>query len=317
MADDAIKNLLESESRAIKALLAQREAIAEAAKLCANCKGRIIATGLGKSGIAAKKIASTLTSIGAQAIFLHPTEALHGDLGIVSPQDVAICISKSGETEEITHLVAFFKRWGIPIIAITANKKSLLYSNADLRILIPEVEEGEPLGVIPTTSVVCSIAAGDAIAAEIISMKGITKEKFRQFHPGGLLGRNLTKVSELMHTGDEIPIIPPSATLKDAIVEITQKKLGTTLIMDGEKLIGILTDGDVRRAVQREDIEDPLKENVLIFATRNPKWTTPDALAEEALRKMENHKITSLVVMEDGKVVGFIHMHDILGRKIV
>jgi len=317
MADDAIKNLLESESRAIKALLAQREAIAEAAKLCANCKGRIIATGLGKSGIAAKKIASTLTSIGAQAIFLHPTEALHGDLGIVSPQDVAICISKSGETEEITHLVAFFKRWGIPIIAITANKKSLLYSNADLKILIPEVEEGEPLGVIPTTSVVCSIAAGDAIAAEIISMKGITKEKFRQFHPGGLLGRNLTKVSELMHTGDEIPIIPPSATLKDAIVEITQKKLGTTLIMDGEKLIGILTDGDVRRAVQREDIEDPLKENVLIFATRNPKWTTPDALAEEALRKMENYKITSLVVMEGGKVVGFIHMHDILGRKIV
>ena len=317
MADDAIKNLLESESRAIKALLAQREAIAEAAKLCANCKGRIIATGLGKSGIAAKKIASTLTSIGAQAIFLHPTEALHGDLGIVSPQDVAICISKSGETEEITHLVAFFKRWGIPIIAITANKKSLLYSNADLKILIPEVEEGEPLGVIPTTSVVCSIAAGDAIAAEIISMKGITKEKFRQFHPGGLLGRNLTKVSELMHTGDEIPIIPPSATLKDAIIEITQKKLGTTLIMDGEKLIGILTDGDVRRAVQREDIEDPLKENVLIFATRNPKWTTPDALAEEALRKMENYKITSLVVMEGGKVVGFIHMHDILGRKIV
>ncbi len=317
MADDAIKNLLESESRAIKALLAQREAIAEAAKLCANCKGRIIVTGLGKSGIAAKKIASTLTSIGAQAIFLHPTEALHGDLGIVSPQDVAICISKSGETEEITHLVAFFKRWGIPIIAITANKKSLLYSNADLRILIPEAEEGDPLGVIPTTSVVCSIAAGDAIAAEIISMKGITKEKFRQFHPGGLLGRNLTKVSELMHTGDEIPIIPPSATLKDAIVEITQKKLGTTLIMDGEKLIGILTDGDVRRAVQREDIEDPLKENVLIFATRNPKWITPAALAEEALRKMENHKITSLVVMEGGKVVGFIHMHDILGRKIV
>jgi len=317
MADDAIKNLLESESRAIKALLAQREAIAEAAKLCATCKGRIIATGLGKSGIAAKKIASTLTSIGAQAIFLHPTEALHGDLGIVSPQDVAICISKSGETEEITHLVAFFKRWGIPIIAITANKKSLLYSNADLKILIPEAEEGEPLGVIPTTSVVCSIAAGDAIAAEIISMKGITKEKFRQFHPGGLLGRNLTKVSELMHTGDEIPIIPPSATLKDAIVEITQKKLGTTLIMDGEKLIGILTDGDVRRAVQREDIEDPLKENVLIFATRNPKWITPAALAEEALRKMENHKITSLVVMEGGKVVGFIHMHDILGRKIV
>lgn len=314
---EIIKRLLAHESQNIANLAGQEEAIKEAVRLCADCRGRIILTGVGKSGIAARKIAGTLNSIGTPAIFLHPTEALHGELGVISQDDVAICISKSGFTPELEVLLAEFKRWGLPIIAITARRDSPLAKSADVLLLLPAESEGDPLGIIPTTSVVCSIAFGDAIAAGIVHVKGITREKFRAHHPGGMLGRRLTRVREIMHTDDEIPRVPSSATLRDAIIEITRKKLGTTLIMDGEKLLGILTDGDVRRAIQREDVPDPLNENVMVFATPHPKTISPDSIAEEALNIMERHKITSLVVIEAGKVVGFIHMHDILRRKVV
>ena len=314
---EIIKKLLAHESQNIANLAGQEEQIFKAIEICANCRGRVIVTGVGKSGIAARKIAGSLTSIGVPAIFLHPTEALHGELGVISQDDVVICISKSGFTSELEVLISEFKRWGLPIIAITADDGSPLAKSADILLKLPATGEGDPLGIIPTTSVVCSIALGDAIVSGIVYLKGITKEKFRTHHPGGMLGRRLTKISDIMHTGDEIPVVSPNATLKDAIVEITRKKLGTTLIMDGDNLLGILTDGDVRRAIQRDDIENPLAEKVMKFATPNPKTISPDNIAEEALNVMEKYKITSLVVVKDNKVVGFLHMHDILQRKIV
>ena len=317
MLKQTIRKILADESQNIANLAGQTEAISDAVRICSECKGRIIVTGLGKSSAAARKIAGTLTSIGSPAIFLHPTEALHGEMGVISDDDVAICISKSGWTEELGILLGEFKRWGLPIIGITADENSPLAKNSDVLILIPTKSEGDPLGIIPTTSVVCSLAIGDAIACGIVDMKGITKEQFRASHPGGSLGRSLTKISELMHTGDEIPIVSKNANLRDAIVEITRKRLGTTLIMDGDKLLGILTDGDVRRAIQRTDIDHPLDENVLTFATLSPKTISPDAIAEEALRIFEENKITSLIVVENDKVIGFLHMHDVLQRKVV
>ncbi len=315
MLRDVIKRLLEHEAQALVGLTSQIDAIIEVASLCAACRGRIIVTGIGKSGIAARKIAGTLTSIGAPAIFLHPTEALHGELGIISADDVALCVSKSGRTEELGALLAFFKRWGLPVVAITADANSPLAREADITVVLPTAEEGEPLGIIPTTSVVASIAVGDAVAAALVKMQGLTKEQFREFHPGGAIGQRLMKVRDLMHTGEEIPIVPPSATLRDAIVEITRKRLGTTLIVDGERIVGIITDGDVRRAIQRDP--NPLEKPATDFATPKPKTISPNALAEEALSLMEQNKITSLVVVDGEKLVGFIHMHDILQRKIV
>lgn len=313
-----ILHLLNHESSSIKLLENQVQEIIKATELCLSSDGRVIITGLGKSGIAGRKIAATFTSLGMPAVFLHPTEALHGELGILSPNDVTICISKSGETEEIIELVAHFKRWGLPIIAITANKNSSLAKNANVVILLPTADEGEPLNIIPTTSIICSIAIGDAIASTFVHIKGITREQFGVYHPGGSLGHKLTKVSELMHTGDEIPVVSPDATLRDAIVEISKKRLGSTLIMDKEHLCGILTDGDVRRAVQRTDIKDKdkLNENVMIFASKNPKTISPSSLAEEALQQMETQKITCLVVMDNNKVVGILHLHDVLRRKV-
>ncbi|MCD6595190.1 KpsF/GutQ family sugar-phosphate isomerase [bacterium] len=317
MLKETIKKLLAHESQNIANLAGQIDAITDAARICSECDGRIIITGLGKSGAAARKIAATLTSIGSPAIFLHPTEALHGELGVLSANDVVICISKSGRTEELDILLGEFKRWGLPIIGITADENSPLEKKSDVIIILPTKSEGDPLGIIPTTSVVCSIAIGDAIACGIMQIKSITKQQFRANHPGGSLGRRLTKVSELMHTDDEIPFVSKNANLRDAIIEITEKKFGTTLIMDDEKLLGILTDGDVRRAIQCKDIDDPLDTNVVNFATLAPKTIPPDAIAEEALQIFEQNKITSIVVMDNGKVVGFLHMHDILQRKII
>ncbi len=317
MIPDAIKKLITHESFYIQELLNQTGEIEKAASLCAKCRGRIIVTGIGKSGVAARKISSTLTSMGSPAIFLHPTEALHGDLGIISAEDIAICISKSGRTRELEHLIAHFKRWGIPIIAITSESNSPLAKNSKILLQIPTVEEGEPLGIIPTTSVICSIALGDAITAGMVLIKKLTKDQFSVYHPGGEIGHQLTQVSELMHTGDEIPKVSTKATLRDAIVEISNKKFGTSLIIEENKLMGIITDGDVRRAIQRTDISDPLGENVMHFASSNPKTISPDSLAEEALSLMERYKITSLIVKTENEIVGFIHLHDILDRKVV
>jgi len=317
MLNSAISKLLAHESEALADLTIQIPQIEKASRICAECTGRIIVTGLGKSGAAARKISGMLTSIGSPAIFLHPTEALHGELGVISNNDVVICISKSGKTQELEALIAHFKWIGLPIIGITADDESPLARNADTPIILPCKSEGDPLGIIPTTSVICSIAAGDAIAAGIICLHKITKEQFRAYHPGGSLGHKLTKIVELMHTGDEIPVVSSKATLGDAIIEITHKGFGATLIIDNEKLLGILTDGDVRRAIQHERIEDPLRENVMTFISKNPHSISPDSIVEEALRIMEDNRITSLVVFDSESVVGFLHLHDILQRKIM
>jgi arabinose-5-phosphate isomerase len=312
---ESIGALVRHEANAIATLESQSQAVADAAQICAACKGRLIVTGLGKSGIVARKIASTLTSIGKAAIFLHPTEAVHGELGIVSSDDVAICISKSGKTVEIEQLMQLFKRYGLPTIAITSGADSFLALHSDVCVLLPTAEEGEPLGIIPTTSVVTSIAIGDAIAAALVVLLEITPDRFREFHPGGSLGHMLTKVSELMHNGDELPIVAPNSTLRDAIIEITRKRLGTAIVITDGTVLGIVTDGDVRRAVQNS--ANALELPVFSLMTRNPKTISIDSLVEEALLIMEQNKITSLVVTDRAKLAGLLHLHDILAKKLV
>jgi len=314
---ETITKVFAREAQAIALLSASVIEIECAAKLCANCNGRIIVTGLGKSGFAARKIAATFSSVGVPAQFLHPVEALHGDIGAISANDVAICISKSGHTQELALVIAHFERVGIPIVAITSDSESSLAKMAQVTIKLPSHDECDPLNIVPTTSFVCTIAAGDAILSGVILLKGITREQFRQFHPGGSLGHRLTKISAVMHVDDSIPHVPSSATLRDAIVEISRKGFGTTLVMEGQTLLGIVTDGDVRRAMQSASSVNQLNDNVMQYATKLPRTISPCAIVEDALRIFEEHKITSLVVLDGDNVVGFVHIHDILERKVV
>ncbi|MFP4458546.1 MAG: SIS domain-containing protein [Candidatus Zixiibacteriota bacterium] len=294
------------------------EDIYAAVELIDSVKGRIIITGLGKSGYAGRKIAATLSSIGRASIFIHPTEALHGDIGAIDHGDIAICISKSGETKEMKELMRAFKLHGIKTISITTDSESSLAKLSNLSLILPTSKEGDPLELVPTTSIILTIAIGDAIAAGLMKMDGLTCDRFRIYHPGGSLGTRLTRVRELMHTSDELPAASPEQSLREAILIITKKKLGVVIVNDkNDELIGILTDGDFRRAIQCGKFDHPLEENILNFITKEPKTISPDMIIEEALHIMEENKITSLVVLEKQKVVGLIHMHDVLQQRII
>ncbi len=312
----SIASLLAHEVNVLERLCEIDDDILEAVFLLLACRGRIVVSGLGKSGYAARKIAATLSSVGHPSIFLHPTEALHGDFGAIGRDDVLVLISKSGETIEVLELLSMVKQTENPVVSITTDSDSTLAMQADIHLCIPVREEGDPLGVVPTTSVIATLAIGDAIAAGLMTARNTTYENFRFNHPGGTLGRRLSKVSQIMHRGAGIPIVPEDATLKEAIVENSRKGLGFVLIRNGQKLY-ILTDGDVRRAVACEDRENPLNEMALSFASSNPKSVSPDILAEEALAIMEKYRITSLVIEDDGEIVGVIHMHDILGQRFI
>ena len=312
------KKIIKLEAKAIAALADKLDDnFVKAIELIDNTSGRVIVTGIGKSGIIAKKLASTFSSIGIPAFFFHPAEGIHGDLGVVRGDDLLIAISKSGDTEEIVKILPVFKRLMIPIIAITGDKNSVLAKDAEAVLDVSVPSEACPINLVPTSSTTASMVMGDALAMVLLDIRGFTPEDFAVFHPGGTLGRSLIKVHQIMHTGEEIPVVDPETPFTELVLEITSKRLGVTCVVDRDKnLIGIVTDGDLRRAIEKKLELSKLSASDVM--TKNPKTAAENELALEALNVMEKHKITSIVVTNNKKkVIGLIHMHDILQAKVV
>ncbi|WP_343683509.1 KpsF/GutQ family sugar-phosphate isomerase [Asticcacaulis sp.] len=271
--------------------------------------GRIIVTGMGKSGHIGRKIAASLASTGALSHFVHPAEASHGDLGMVGANDVVLALSWSGEAPELADIIAYTRRFSVPLIAITSGPKSALGSAADIALVLPKMAEACPNGLAPTTSTTMQLAMGDCITVALLSLRKFTAQDFRQFHPGGKLGSRLLKVRDLMHTGDDMPLVTEETRLSDAIFEMSSKRYGMTGVIDANsRLTGILTDGDLRRAFSTGFTERPVRD----VMTRDPRVTTPDRLASQLLAEMNARKITGIFAVEDGRAVGVIHLHEIL-----
>ncbi|MDP3110777.1 MAG: KpsF/GutQ family sugar-phosphate isomerase, partial [Thermodesulfovibrionales bacterium] len=282
-------------------------------------KGRVVVTGMGKSGLVGKKIAATLASTGTPAFFLHPAEAIHGDIGMVTADDVIIAISNSGETEELIGLIPFLKRFNVSLISMTGNPNSTLSKAADITLDVSVKEEACPLGIVPTASTTATLAMGDAIAVALLMKRGYKEEDFAFFHPGGSLGKKLfIKVKDLMHTGDALPLISPDKSMTKAVMEISSKRLGVAIVVDSDKkILGVITDGDLRRGIEKwgKAVFDMKAGEVM---TKNPKTISEDELAAKALAIMESKSITSLAVPDEaGKAKGIIHLHDILRKGIV
>ena len=285
-----------------------------------STKGKVVITGIGKSGLVGQKIASTMTSTGTPAFYLHPSEGAHGDLGILDKNDVLIALSNSGESEEVLKIIPFVKRLGIRLIAIVGSKTSTLAQGADIIIHVPVEKEACPFGLAPTASTTAELAIGDALAVVLLLKMGFTKDDFAMFHPGGALGRKLlTKVENLMHTGSEIPFVYTNTKMKDVLIEITSKRMGLTGVYDSkDRLAGVVTDGDLRRALAK--YPDLLGKKASEIMTQNPKRIEKKALAVKALNIMETYAITSLFVTSNGekdKPIGIIHLHDLLKAGIV
>jgi len=308
------KKVLKIEYQAIRSLMGKiDESFIQAIDILYHCKGRIIVTGMGKSGLIGKKISSTFSSTGTPTFFLHPAEGGHGDIGVVTADDVVIAISYSGNTEEVASLLPFFKRFGIKVISITGDPNSILAKNSDLCLDVGVEKEACPLGITPTASTTATLVMGDALAMVLLKKRKFKKEDFALFHPAGSLGKRLLlQVGDLMHRGPENPIVNCKVSLKEAIYEMTSKGLGMTSVADDEnRLVGIVTDGDLRRIMEKEG--DPLNIPVGKLMTRNPKVIREGVLAAEALRVMEYYSITSLIVIdEENRPYGTIHLHDIL-----
>jgi arabinose-5-phosphate isomerase len=285
-------------------------AFAAAVDLCAAVRGRIIVTGIGKSGHVARKIAATLASIGAPAQFVHAGEASHGDLGMIGSQDAIVALSNSGETTEFADIIGYSRRFGIPLIAVTSGGRSTLAGAADVVLLLPRAAEACPMGLAPTTSTTVMMALGDALAIALLERRGFSTADFHLFHPGGRLGRRLLRVSDIMHFGAEVPVVAPSAPMSEAILVMTAKSFGCVGVRDGNgRLIGIVTDGDLRRHMGGSLLGRPVAE----IMNDAPKTVGVGALAAEALGLMNRSAITSLFVLDDeAHPVGFLHMHDCL-----
>ena len=281
-----------------------------AADLVLAREGRLIVTGMGKSGHVGRKIAATLASTGTPAHFVHPAEASHGDLGMVRPEDVVLALSWSGEAPELADIIAYSRRFGVPLVAVTSREESALGSAADICLTLPRMAEACPNGLAPTTSTTMQLAAGDALAMCLLEARGFSPADFRDFHPGGKLGSRLKRARDLMHGPAELPLVREGATLAEAIVEMTSRRFGVTGVVDGEgRLTGVLTDGDLRRAFGRGFRDGPVAEAM----TRAPRTAAPDTLAAETLALMNERKITSLfVVGAEGRPVGILHIHDLL-----
>ena len=313
------KEVIRKEAKAIANLEKKiDQKFSRAVELCLKCKGRVIVTGIGKSGIISRKIAATLTSTGTPAFFLHPTEGTHGDVGMVRKNDVVIAISKSGETDEVYQLIPLFKRVGVPIITFTGNIKSPLAEKSDVVIDVSVDEEACPYDLVPTSSTTAALVMGDALAIALLEERDFSSEDFALLHPGGQLGRKLIlKVSDIMHSGDEIPKVAEDTGIKEVILEMTSKRLGTTTVVNQKgELVGIFTDGDLRRVVERTDNIFSLKAKQVM--SKNPKTISADELAVKALNLMESYSITSLVITNGKKEpVGIVHLHDILKAGVV
>ncbi len=304
--------VLEAEAEAIRNLTKRvGESFQRAVDLAAACKGKIAVTGLGKSGIICKKVAATLSSTGSPAIFLHAADALHGDVGLLSRDDLILAISKSGETPEILQIVNVAKRLALPVISIAGERQSSLARYSDVFLDVSVAEEACPFGLAPTTSTAAALAMGDALAIALMERKGFGWEDFASVHPAGSIGKKLMRVGELMHRGESIPRVLESTPMPDVIYEMSRKSLGmTTVVREDGVLAGVISDGDLRRLLQRAP--DPLKLTAGEVMTRTPKTIAENELATAALAKMEEMKITSLVVTNTaGVVVGVIHIHDL------
>ena len=307
------KQVLELEAKAVEALVPRLdENFADAVELLARTRSRVIITGMGKSGLVGRKIASTLASCGTPALYIHPAEAGHGDLGMIVKDDILVIISHSGETREINHLLEFAKRIGIKLIGITGEKKSRLAKYSDIVLETKVEREAEPAGVVPTASSTAALAMGDALAIALMKKKAFGIKDFVFFHPKGEAGKKLLQVRDLMHKGRTIPIVYQNASMKTVLAEISEKKLGMTCVIDkNEDLTGIITDGDLRRALEkfgsvflRKKAKDCMKDS--------PFTIDKDDLATKALQVMEKNKITSLVIQgKKGKPEGIIHLHDL------
>jgi arabinose-5-phosphate isomerase len=284
-------------------------AFAEAVTMIRNAKGRVIVTGLGKSGHVARKIAATLASTGTPAFFVHAAEAGHGDLGMITPDDVIVALSWSGEQPELKTLVNYSARFAIPMIAVTSNAESSLGAAARIVLELPRVREACPHNLAPTTSTLMQAAIGDALAIALLESRGFTARQFANFHPGGKLGAMLKHTSDLMHTGDEVPLKPLGTKMSEALVEMSAKGFGCVAIVDSRgEITGIITDGDLRRKM-RPDLMTALVDEIM---TTNPKVIEANSLASEAIELLNSVKITTLIVTEANKPVGILHMHDLL-----
>ena len=315
---DLARKVLKTEADAILSLMDRLDGDFErAVQVLYECPGRVIVTGMGKSGIICRKIAATLSSTGTSAIFLHPAEAIHGDLGLVREGDVVLALSHSGETEELVRLLESIKRIGARLIAMTGEPESTLAKAADVTLNCGIAEEACPMNLVPTASTTAALAMGDAIAMTLLVRKGFREEDFANLHPGGKLGKRLMRVEHLMHSGTAAPIVEAAARMPDVIHEMSDKRLGMTCIVDSlGRLIGIFTDGDLRRLMQASaDVLALTAEDVM---KRNPRTIRRDMLAVEALKIMETHKITSVVVAgDDGTVEGVVHLHDLWRTQMI
>jgi arabinose-5-phosphate isomerase len=313
------RRVLEIEAKAIASLIERLDQrFADAVDLLYRCTGKVVVSGMGKSGLIGQKIASTMASTGTPAFFLHPAEGIHGDLGMLARHDALMAISNSGETEEVLKLLPFMKRLDIPVIALTGRMQSTLAKNSDVVLDISVPEEACPMGLAPTASTTATLAMGDALAIALLQKRGFKEEDFAQFHPGGTLGqRLLLKVRDLMHEGDAVPRVPQTASAHKAILEMTGKKLGMTTVVDPRgRLTGVITDGDLRRILEKRQDLSKVKAGAL--GTKHPKTIGPDELAAKALQIMEQFSITALVVVEgDARIAGIIHLHDLLKSGVV
>ncbi len=313
------REVLKLEAKGIEKITALiGDEFVKAVELILNTKGKLIVSGLGKSGIVGKKIAATFTSTGTPALYLHPSESLHGDLGVVSEDDTAFFISKSGQTDELQILLPFFKRKNIPLIAMTANKDSELAKASDVLLHIPVDKEACPYDLAPTVSTTVFLALGDALAIVVMEQKKFKAEDFAALHPGGVIGKRFwLKVQDMMVKGKDVPIVHKDSPMKDVIIEMTQKRGITSVVDDDGKVIGVITDGDLRRLLEKS-WEKIFTYKAYEVMTTNPKIIGPDALAYAAAKKMEEYKITALIVVDDSnRPIGVIHLHDLMKANVI
>lgn len=305
-----------SARRVLKAEAAALEALAEsldgpfvaAVEALAGASGRVVVSGMGKSGHVARKIAATLASTGTPAFFVHPGEASHGDLGMIMPGDAVVALSNSGETPELGDIVAYTRRFEIPLVGITSRTGSSLAQAADVALILPPCPEACPMGLAPTTSTTLMLALGDALAVALLERKNFTAADFRVFHPGGKLGQRLLKAADLMHGGEAVPLVSPDSPMSEVLLVMTAKRMGCAGVVEKDRLVGIITDGDLRRHMQ----DNLLAVKAGEIMTAAPKTVAPSMLAAEALRIMNAKSITALFVVDDGRPVGVLHVHDLL-----
>ncbi|AOJ39094.1 arabinose-5-phosphate isomerase [Burkholderia lata] len=313
------RDVLDIEADAVRALRDQLDGgFVQAVALLLGCRGRVVVSGIGKSGHIARKIAATLASTGTPAFFVHPAEASHGDLGMVTSDDVFIGISYSGESEELVAILPLVKRIGAKLIAITGRAGSSLGTLADVNLNAAVSKEACPMNLAPTASTTAALALGDALAVAVLDARGFGSEDFARSHPGGALGRRLlTYVRDVMRSGDDVPSVGLDATLSDALFQITAKRLGMTAVVDADgKVVGIFTDGDLRRVLARDGDFRTLP--ITDVMTRDPRTVAPDHLAVEAVELMERHRINQMLVVDaDGVLIGALNMHDLFSKKVI